>query len=414
MEYRVKDISLAERGEKKIAWAARNMPLSENIERGFIESKPFAGLRFAVSVHIEAKTARFCRMLQAGGAEVYATGCNPLSTQDDVAAALAAGGIAVFAVHGASPSEYTDDLKSVLKHSPDFIVDDGADLAELLHTSMSDKAKNVIGGCEETTTGINRLAAMKADGILRYPVMKVNNARCKYLFDNRYGTGQSVWDGINRTANLIAAGKNVVVAGYGWCGKGVSLRAKGLGAKVIITEIDPVKALEAHMDGFAVMTMDEAASIGDFFITVTGCKDVITGKHFAAMKDGAVLCNAGHFNVEIDVEWLNRNADESYEAKNNIFGYSFGTKTLFVIAEGRLVNLASGDGHPAEIMDMSFSIQALSAEWLIGHGKELDPDLYDVPEDIDFAVASGKLRSLGLGIDVLSGEQKRYLNSWVL
>ncbi|MDR3149590.1 MAG: adenosylhomocysteinase [Oscillospiraceae bacterium] len=414
MDYRVKDIALAEMGEQKIDWVKRNMPLLESIERDFADTKPFAGLKFAVSVHIEAKTARFCRMLRAAGAEVYATGCNPLSTQDDVAAALAASGIAVFAVHGASAEEYTDDLKRVLACSPNFIVDDGADLAEILHTSMADKRGNVIGGCEETTTGINRLAAMGSEGILRYPVMTVNNARCKYLFDNRYGTGQSVWDGINRTTNLVVAGKNVVIAGYGWCGKGAALRAKGLGAHVIVTEIDPVKALEAHMDGFTVMPMHKAAREGDLFVTVTGCKGVITNEHFAVMKDGAVMCNAGHFNAEIDVDWLAENADSSYEARNNIRGYVFGGKTLFVLAEGRLVNLAGGDGHPAEIMDMSFAIQALSAEWLIRHRGGLTPGLYAVPEEIDFEVASRKLQSLGLGIDVLSEEQKRYLNSWAL
>ncbi|NLO48518.1 MAG: adenosylhomocysteinase [Clostridiales bacterium] len=415
MMYRVNDISIAGAGEKKIEWARRNMPLLRGIETDFIRTKPFAGLKIALSVHIEAKTACLCRLLTAGGAELYATGCNPLSTQDDVAAALAAGGISVFARHGVDEREYLRDLESVLRPGPNIVIDDGGDLAGMLHQKMPELIDGILGGCEETTTGITRLRSMERDGILRYPVIMVNNARCKYLFDNRYGTGQSVWDGINRTTNLVVAGKNVVIAGYGWCGKGVAMRAKGLGANVVVTEVDPVKALEAVMDGFRVMPMEKAAEIGDLFITVTGCKNVICESAFKKMKNGAILSNAGHFNVEVDVDALEEIAVRKEEQRPNIMGYLLDNGNwIYLLAEGRLVNLASGDGHPVEIMDMSFAIQALSAESLAKKTGRLTPKLYPVPEEIDLDVARRKLDILGAEIDTLSDEQKHYLDNWLL
>ena len=408
----VRDISLAPSGEKKIAWAWRNMPLLREIKADFEKTKPFEGVRITLSVHMEAKTACLCRTLAAGGAEMHATGCNPLSTQDDVAAALAAGGMSVYAWHGATAAEYEKHLTTALETGPNIIIDDGGDLINIMHSKLQHLIPNVYGGCEETTTGIMRLFSMAADKTLKFPMIAVNNAQCKYLFDNRYGTGQSVWDGINRTTNLIVAGKNVVIAGYGWCGKGIAMRAKGFGAKVIVTEIDPVKALEAMMDGFVVMPMDEAAQIGDLFITSTGCSGVITRRHFGKIKDGAVLCNAGHFNVEVDVGWLEKNA-EKHEQKPNIMGYKLDNgKTIFVLAEGRLVNLASGDGHPVEIMDMSFAIQALSARYLVKNHKNLEPGVIPVPKEIDLDVAHKKLAACGLSIDTLTPEQAKYLLSW--
>ena len=402
----VKDINLAPFGEKKIAWAWRNMPLLRAIEEDFKKNKPFEGKKITLSVHMEAKTACLCRTFAAGGAEMHATGCNPLSTQDDVAAALAAGGMSVYAVHGVSKEEYEKHLITALECGPNIIIDDGGDLINIMHTKLTHLIDNVYGGCEETTTGIKRLHSMSAEGSLKFPMIAVNDALCKYLFDNRYGTGQSVWDGINRTTNLVVAGKNVVIAGYGWCGKGIAMRAKGFGAKVFITEIDPVKALEAMMDGYEVLTMDDAAPIGDLFITATGCKDIITNRHFPKLKDGAILCNAGHFNVEVDVAWLDKNT-ESRNHKPNIMGYKLDNgKTVFVLAEGRLVNLASGDGHPVEIMDMSFAIQALSSEYLVKNHKNLSPGVIRVPEEIDTHVANKKLASCGLSIDVLSESQK--------
>ena len=408
----IHDLSLAEQGERKIAWAWRNMPLLRDIKSEFEQSKPFGGIKITLSVHMEAKTACLCRTLEAGGAEMHATGCNPLSTQDDVAAALAAGGIDVNARHGATVEEYERHLTAALEPGPNIIIDDGGDLVNIMHTKLQGLIPGVIGGCEETTTGIKRLYSMAADGTLKFPMIAVNNANCKYLFDNRYGTGQSVWDGINRTTNLIVAGKYVVIAGYGWCGKGIAMRARGFGAKVIITEIDPVRALEAMMDGFGVMTMDEAAKIGDLFITATGCAGVITERHFGIIKDGAVLCNAGHFNVEVDAGWLDKNAARQ-EHKPNIMGYTLDNgRTIFVLAEGRLVNLASGDGHPVEIMDMSFAIQALSARYLVRNQSSLPIGVIPVPEEIDFDVARKKLASCGLSIDTLTDEQKKYLSSW--
>lgn len=406
----VRDMSLAPSGERKINWASRNMPILSGIAETFKKERPFEGLKVALSVHMEAKTAYLCRVMALGGAEMHVTGCNPLSTQDDVAAAVAAGGIDVHACHAATPEEYERHLCAVLEAEPNIIIDDGGDLVGLLHGKLSHLIPNILGGCEETTTGIHRLKTMAKAGTLRFPMIMVNEADCKHLFDNRYGTGQSVWDGINRTTNLIVAGKTVVVAGYGWCGRGTAMRAKGMGAKVVITEVDPVKAIEAHMDGFTVMEMDDAAATGDIFVTVTGCSDVIRDRHFAKMKDGAIMCNAGHFDVEINLKELAAASKERYEARNNIEGFvQRDGRTLFVLAEGRLVNLASGDGHPAEIMDMSFAIQALSARYIAENRGRLPVDVVPVPREIDDQVARLKLKTLGIAIDELTQEQKEYL-----
>lgn len=394
----------------KIDWVERNMPLCRSLYKEFGKEQPFKGLKIALSVHLEAKTAYLCLCLANGGAQMYVTGSNPLSTQDDVAAALAIKGLEVFATYDCTMEEYEDYLCRVLEPGPNIIIDDGGDLVQLMHTKYRDLIPGVIGGCEETTTGIHRLRSMAGAGTLKFPMVMVNEAECKYMFDNRYGTGQSVWDGINRTTNLIVAGKHVVVAGYGWCGKGVAMRAEGLGAKVVVTEIDPVKALEAHMDGFDVMPMAEAAKIGDFFVTVTGCEDVITPEHFLVMKDGAILSNAGHFDVEVDVAGLRKIAVKEYDARNNIKGYVLENgRKIFVIAEGRLVNLAAGDGHPAEIMDMSFAIQALGARYLVENRDNLKPGVVPVPREIDEALAEKKLKTLGKRIDTLTEKQRKYL-----
>ena len=409
----IRDIALAPSGNDKIEWVKRNMPILRSIEETFLAEKPFKGLKIALSIHLEAKTAYLCRVLANGGAEMYITGSNPLSTQDDVAAALADGGLSVFAMHGCTMDEYMACIDKVVAAAPDIVIDDGGDIVNALHMRHPELIKNVIGGCEETTTGIHRLAAMERDGELRFPMIAVNNADCKHLFDNRYGTGQSVFDGIDGTTNLIVAGKQVVVAGYGWCGKGVAMRAKGLGARVIVTEIDPVKAIEAIMDGFDVMPMAEAARVGDVFVAVTGCSRVISEAHFYNMKDGVLLSNAGHFDVEVDVARLKEIAVAKREMKPNITGYQLENgHWLYLLGEGRLVNLAAGNGHPAEIMDMSFAIQALSARYLVEHKGELKPALYAVPREIDDAVARTKLRALGVSIDTLTPEQEAYLNSW--
>jgi adenosylhomocysteinase len=412
----IRNPGLAKQGMEKLLWARRNMPLLSALKEEMSAEKPFKGVRIALSVHLEAKTANLCTVLAAGGAEMFVTGSNPLSTQDDVAAALAEQGINVFAWYNANEQEYDRHIRKVIEAAPNIIIDDGGDLVNMIHNHYPELIKNVIGGCEETTTGIIRLVSMAKAGKLKFPMIAVNNARCKYLFDNRYGTGQSVFDGINRTTNLIIAGKNVIVAGYGWCGKGVAMRAKGLGAHVVVTEIDPVKAMEAVMDGFSVLTMDEAAKIGDLFITVTGCKDVITQKDFEVMKDGAVLCNAGHFNVEIDVETLERIATEKQQQRANIMGYRLQNgRWIHLLAEGRLVNLAAGDGHPVEIMDMSFAIQALSAIYLVKNmDKRLENRVIAVPEQIDNEVANRKLGFWGLRIDSLTPEQQRYIGSYNL
>lgn len=408
----IRDIKLATSGAHKIEWVRRNCPLLRSLEEDFEKEKPFAGKKIALSIHLEAKTAYLCKVLAAGGAQMYVTGSNPLSTQDDVAAALVDAGLNVYAWHGATEEEYESHISETLSHQANIIIDDGGDLVHMLHTSMKDQLPYVIGGCEETTTGIIRLQAMAAAEQLEFPMVMVNNADCKHLFDNRYGTGQSVWDGINRTTNLIVAGKIVVVAGYGWCGKGVSMRAKALGARVIVTEIDPIKAIEAVMDGFEVMPMKEAAKQGDFFVTVTGCAGVIDEEDFMEMKDGAILCNAGHFDVEIDMKRLREIATKQEEMRNNIIGYTLPNGVrIYVLAEGRLVNLAAGDGHPAEIMDMSFAIQALSAKYLVEHEKDLQEKLIDVPREVDMEVARRKLRFLGKEIDRLTPYQEKYLNS---
>lgn len=410
MNSEIRDINLWENGQRKIEWVKANMPLLRSIEEEFSETKPFSGLKVALSVHLEAKTAYLCKVLAAGGAEMYITGSNPLSTQDDVAAALVHDGLNVYAWYDATDDEYHQHISRVIEISPNIIIDDGGDLVNLIHDEYPEKIKDVIGGCEETTTGIIRLIAMNKAQRLKFPMVLVNNADCKHLFDNRYGTGQSVWDGINRTTNLIVAGKNVVVAGYGWCGKGVAMRAKGLGAEVIVTEIDPIKAMEAVMDGFKVMKMEEAAKYGDFFVTVTGCSDVITEKSFNVMKNGAICCNAGHFDVEVDVARLKEIAVETRLARNNIQGYKLSNGNwIYVIAEGRLVNLAAGDGHPAEIMDMSFAIQALSALHLVKNKGNLNDMIIDVPKYIDNEVARRKLLFWGMEIDKLSAKQEKYL-----
>ena len=410
MQSHIRDINLWESGELKLSWVRSHMPLLDGIQQDFEKTLPFKGLKVALSVHLEAKTAHLCEVLAAGGADMYITGSNPLSTQDDVAAALVHQGLNVFAVHGCTEKEYFEDIRRVLSAGPNIIIDDGGDLVTTLHKEFPELLPNVIGGCEETTTGILRLKAMDAAGKLTFPMMLVNDADCKHLFDNRYGTGQSVWDGINRTTNLIVAGKNVVVAGYGWCGKGVAMRAKGLGAEVIVTEVDPVKALEAVMDGFKVMPMADAAPLGDFFVTVTGCEDVIGPDHFLRMKDGAICCNAGHFDVEVAVAKLKAMAVSHRPARNNIEAYKLSNgRTVYVIAEGRLVNLAAGDGHPAEIMDMSFAIQALSAQYLVEHKGQLAQKLNKVPVEIDRAVALRKLSHWGVSIDTLTEEQAKYI-----
>ena len=414
MASEIRNLELWPDGALKIEWVRHHMPLLSGLEAEFNTEKPFAGLKVALSVHLEAKTAYLCKVLAAGGAEMYVTGSNPLSTQDDVAAALVHDGLNVFAWYGATPEEYEAHIRRVLEIGPNIIIDDGGDLVSLMHAEYRHLLPGVIGGCEETTTGILRLLAMNRAHKLEFPMMLVNNADCKHLFDNRYGTGQSVWDGINRTTNLIVAGKTVVVAGYGWCGKGVAMRAKGLGAKVVVTEVDPIKAMEAVMDGFSVMTMAEAAREGDLFVTVTGCAGVITPAHFAKMKDGAILCNAGHFDVEVDVAGLRAMAVEAAPARNNIMGYRLENgRKLYVIAEGRLVNLAAGDGHPAEIMDMSFAIQALSARYLASHRDSLPRSrgamLHDVPREIDEEVARRKIAYWGCRIDTLTPEQHKYL-----
>lgn len=409
----IRDISLADKGKQKIEWVRKNMPILRSLEDEFRETTPFRGVRVVVSVHLEAKTAYLAKLFAIGGGEVSVTGSNPLSTQDDVAAGLVADGLDVYAWYNSTKTEYEEHLNLALGYKPNIIIDDGGDLVNLLHTSRKELLPHIMGGCEETTTGVLRLKAMEKEGVLRFPMIAVNNANCKYLFDNRYGTGQSVWDGINRTTNLIVAGKNVVVAGYGWCGKGIAMRAKGLGASVIVTEIDPIKATEAIMDGFKVMKMSEAAKVGDYFITVTGCRDVITADHFKNMKDGAILCNAGHFDVEVSVEQLEKIAVEKQEQRHNIMGYKLENgRWINLLAEGRLVNLAAGDGHPAEIMDMSFALQALSAKYMLKNFNKLGNKVIDVPAELDKLVADMKLKSWGIKIDKLSGEQKKYLNSW--
>ena len=408
----IKDIKLAPSGHDKINWVASYMPILNTIKADFEKNQPFKGLKISMSIHLEAKTAYLAKVLKAGGAEVWVTGCNPLSTQDDVAAALVEDGFEVNAWRGVSNEQYEEHLIKTLSLCPDLMIDDGGDLTHLIHGKCRDYAKNLIGGCEETTTGIHRLFARERAGLLDYPMIDVNDADCKHLFDNRYGTGQSTLDGIMNSTNLIIAGKTVVISGYGWCGKGMAMRAKGMGAVVVVTEIDPIKALEATMDGFSVMPMDEAAKIGDLFVTLTGCKDVIRREHLEMMKDGALLSNSGHFDVEIDKVALSDMAVEEWDRKPNIRGYRMADgRILNLLAEGRLVNLAAGNGHPAEIMDMSFAIQAKGLEYLAKNRGKLENKVYAVPQEIDREVAEIKLRSNGIKIDCLSDEQKAYLEA---
>lgn len=410
----VRDIKLASSGRQKIEWVRKNMPLLRSLEEEFSTSKPFSGVRLSISIHLEAKTAYLAKVLAAGGAEVSVTGSNPLSTQDDVAAALSEDGLDVYAWYNSTKEEYMKHLNLTLGYKPNIIIDDGGDLINLIHTERSELLPHIMGGCEETTTGVLRLKAMEKEGILKVPMISVNSAQCKHLFDNRYGTGQSVWDGINRTTNLLVSGKDVVVAGYGWCGKGISMRAKGFGARVIICEVDPIKAAEAVMDGFKVMTMKEASNKGDVFITVTGCRNVIHKEHYKVMKDGAILCNAGHFDVEVCVPELEEMAIQKEEQRKNIMGYKMSDgRWINLLSEGRLVNLAAGDGHPAEIMDMSFALQALSARYILDNYHKMKNVVIDVPAEIDRRVALMKLNSWGIKIDELSDEQEKYLQSWV-
>ena len=409
----IRDASLAAEGKQKIDWVIRHMPLLRQLEEEFKESKPLNGIRLAMSIHLEAKTAYLAKVLAAAGAKVAVTGSNPLSTQDAVAAALAEEGLMVYAWYGATGTEYRAHLNAAIDIAPQIIIDDGGDLVHLLHHDRCDLAGNLYGGSEETTTGVLRLKARAAQNELAFPMMAVNDAFCKSLFDNRYGTGQSVWDGINRTTNLIVAGKTAVIVGYGWCGKGCAIRAKGLGADVVICEIDPVRALEAAMDGYRVMTMDEASAVGDIFITVTGCRDVIRKRHFEKMKEGAILSNAGHFDVEINIPELGGLAVEEKTVRKNIKGYRMNDgRWIYLLAEGRLVNLGAGDGHPAEIMDMSFAIQALSVLYVLENKASLKPQVYPIPPEIDERVARMKLAAMGLSVDSLTQEQQDYLSGW--
>ncbi|HCU0876773.1 adenosylhomocysteinase [Morganella morganii] len=408
-----KDLSLAPQGEQKIAWVRAHMPLLRALEQRFIQEQPFAGKRIALSIHLEAKTAYLARVLAAGGAEVSVTGSNPMSTKDDIVAALVVSGIHTFAIHGADAEAYRNFVKQTLACEPHIVIDDGGDLVHELHSLYPEYAKHTTGACEETTTGVLRAVAREKNGALNFPVLSINGAQSKHLFDNRYGTGQSTFDGIMRTTNLVIAGKTVVVAGYGWCGKGCAMRAKGLGAEVIVTEVDPIKALEAKMDGFAVMTMSAAAPLGDIFITATGCCDVLTSAHFSLMKEGAIISNTGHFEDEINLTDLQQLSDGVTIARENIEGYTLKNgRTLYLLGRGALVNIACADGHPAEIMDMSFALQALSAEYLLSH--DLEAKVYDVSDEIDREVAALKLQDMGVSLDNLTTKQQQYLNGYEL
>lgn len=411
MESMIRDIKLAPSGHDKIEWVKNFMPVMTAIDEEFSKTKPFAGKKMVITLHLEAKTAYMAEIFKHAGAEVAITGSNPLSTQDDIAAALVEDGLNVFAWHGCTEEEYFTFIDKALDIQPDIIIDDGGDLVHLLHTKRRELLSNILGGSEETTTGVHRLRGLAKEGKLEFPMIAANDAYMKFLFDNRYGTGQSTWDGIMRTTNLVIAGKNVVISGYGWCGKGGAMRARGLGANVIITEVDPIKAIEAVFDGFRVMPMDEAAKIGDIFLTLTGDKDVIRDRHFKVMKNGAMLANSGHFDCEINIPELEAASVSRRTVRNNIeeFKLADGRK-IYLLAEGRLVNLAAGDGHPAEIMDLSFAVQFFSAMHLLAHGKELKPDVYLMPEEINTKIAKRKLKALGVAIDVLTPEQRAYLN----
>ena len=397
----------------KIEWVSRYMKLLNLLREKFSKEKPLAGLRIGISIHLEAKTAYLALTLSSLGAKVAITGSNPLSTQDDVAETLKNFGVEVHAKRTHDEKEYLKGLHKVLDYHPDLILDDGADLTVLAHTERKDALENLKGVSEETTTGVRRLRALEKRGMLVVPVIAVNDSKMKFLFDNRYGTGQSTWDSIMRNTNVLIAGKNVVVSGYGWCGRGIALRAKGLGANVIVTEVDPVKAVEAVMDGFQVMRMDDASKIGDLFVTATGNRDVIRREHFLNMKDGAILANAGHFNVEVSMRELEEISVKKFHARPNIDGYVLPNgKTIFVIAEGRLVNLAAGDGHPIEIMDISFSLQVLSLLFLSKNHENLEKKVHLLPPEIDEEVARLKLKTLDVEIDSLTESQRRYMEGW--
>ncbi len=411
--YRVKNISLAQEGKKKVYWAKTHMPVVETISREFTKRKPFKGLTIAVSLHVTKDTAVLVHAIRAGGATVALCGCNPLSTQDDVAAALADDGFHVYAWRGQTNSEYYDCIHAVLDFKPDITIDDGCDLVSMVHTKRKDLLKKIRGGCEETTMGVNRLRIMEKESALKYPMIAVNDAYTKHLFDNRYGTGQSSLDGVLRATNILFSGKRIVVVGYGWCGRGTAAKARGWGANTIVCEIDPIKALEAIMDGFSVMSMNEAAKIGDVFITVTGNTNVITLKHIKSMKDGAILANAGHLDREIEVAELKKAAIKSQEIRPNNVEYTMpGGKKIYLLGEGRIINLVSAEGHPSEVMDMSFATQALSAEYINDHYKELEPKVYKTPLEQDQKIAWLKLKSMGVSIDSLTTTQKKYLTSW--
>ena len=410
----VKDLSLAEAGKRRIEWAGQSMPVLAAIRKQFIKTQPLAGIRVAACLHVTTETANLMIALRDGGANITLCASNPLSTQDEVAASLVRDyNIPTFAIKGESNESYYSHLNSALDSAPQFTMDDGADVVGLLHTKRKELLANVIGGTEETTTGVIRLRAMAKDKVLAYPIIAVNDALTKHLFDNRYGTGQSTLDGIIRATNILLAGLNIVVAGYGWCGRGVAMRAKGMGANVIVTEIDPTKAIEAVMDGFRVMTMKEACSIGDVFVTVTGNKNVIARDHFDRLKSGAILCNSGHFNVEIDLDALASVASSRKEARPFVEEFSMKDgRKLYVLGEGRLINLAAAEGHPASVMDMSFANQALSAEYMAKNHKTMENRVYSVPEELDKQVAKMKLESMGFSIDKLSPEQEEYLAGW--
>ena len=415
MKYDIRDISLAPYGHQKIEWVRDHMPLLRSLEEEFKKTKPFEGVKISLSVHLEAKTAYLCKVLAAGGAQMSITGSNILSTQDDVCAALVEDGLSVFAYHDATMEEYERHIEMCLECKPNIIIDDGCDLVTCLHEKRPDLAEDAWGGCEETTTGIIRLRSLDKAGLLKFPMMAVNDADMKHLFDNRYGTGQSTWDSIMRNTNLIIAGKTVVVAGYGWCSRGIAMRAQSLGAQVIVTEIDPVKAIEAKMDGFSVMPMKYAAPLGDIFCTATGCLKTITPEHMLTMKNGAILTNSGHFNCEVDMEGLYKIALERVPRRHNVEGFKLPNgKWVDVIADGRLVNIAGADGHPAEIMDMSFAVQAYGALYIKEHKDELPKHLIKIPEEIDKMIASRRLAAWGIEIDTLTEEQEAYLNSWQL
>jgi adenosylhomocysteinase len=412
--YNIKDINQAEGGHRRMDWAAREMPVLRSLEERFRRERPFDGIRMSCCMHVTTETANLLRTMQAGGADIVITASNPLSTQDDVAAALVSHyEIPVFAIKGEDDPTYYKNLRAALDHQPHITMDDGADLVSTIHKERRDLIKNIIGGTEETTTGVIRLRAMAADGMLAFPVMAVNDAMTKHFFDNRYGTGQSTIDGIIRATNVLLAGKTFVVAGYGWCGRGLANRARGMGANVIVTEIDPLVALEAVMEGFRVMPMSEAAKVGDIFITVTGDLNVIDEEDFAVMKDGALVGNSGHFNVEIDLPALERMSVNKKLVRPFVESYELADgRQINILGEGRLINLAAAEGHPASVMDMSFANQALAAEYMIQHAGQLSQKVYDVPEVIDREIARLKLESMGVKLDVLTEEQVHYLNSW--